>query len=142
LASWALDATRNVGPLSAGMIILGILGLMGGLSLLMQRRLNKKLSDDPSQDVNLITHELMFTLPGLLILLLLAPFILIGRAARSLKNKASAAIKAAKAKASGEDEEAPTLKSKRSLQRRCSSPRSRRRSYSPPWGWRCSMSWA
>lgn len=105
LASWALDATRNVGPLSAGMIILGLVGLMGGLSLLMQRRLNKKLSDAPTQDVNLLTHELMFTFPGLIILLLALPFILIGRAARGIKNKASAAIKAAKAKASGENED-------------------------------------
>ena len=93
VASWLFDLMRDLGPLSAGAIILAMLAMHWGLARLMQWRLNTKLSQAPDEPVNLILHELLFTLPVLIVLLILSPLLLLLLAMRNAALALKGALK-------------------------------------------------
>ena len=79
LAAMLLDLARTAGPIKC-IFAVGVVMLFGLLvSFLMQSRLNKKLGQEPGEPVHLFWHEAIFTLPGLIIWLMLLPFLLVAR---------------------------------------------------------------
>lgn len=107
LAAWAMDAARFMGPVQAALAALVLLGLHFGVAQFMQGRLNSRLEDRPEREVNMWLQELMFTLPGLVCLLLALPFILIARAVRgaskAVNDRLEARRKRKAAEAAGEE---------------------------------------
>lgn len=93
-----LDFARDAGPITCGVAV--ILAMLLGLviSQMMQGRLNRLLGQDPGAQVNIFFQELMFTLPGLIIWLLLLPFILIGRLLTGISKSLSRSAKERKKK--------------------------------------------
>lgn len=107
LTSWAFDAARDVGPLTAGGIILACLGLLSFLSWLMQRRINAKLDKDPATPVNMPLQELMFTTPGIIILIILSPLILVAKLVKRTREKVKAELDKRKRAPQDDDEAQP-----------------------------------
>ena len=79
-----LDLSRNAGPLSAALVVIVIAAVSLGTAALMQGRLNKLLSKDPDHKLNMFLQEAMFTIPGLIVLAILAPIWIGFRAAKGL----------------------------------------------------------
>lgn len=103
--AWLMDVLRTMGPLKAGLTIILCTGFCVGVARVMQWRLNRKLSDKPEEPVNLVLHELMFTLPGLFILLLFSPFLLAAKLVQAGAKAVKSGLEKRKKKAEGDDEQ-------------------------------------
>lgn len=80
LVSWLLDAMRTAGPIRVAVPVLLVCAIAYGVSTLMQRRLNRLLSESPETAQSMLWQEVVFSLPGMILYLMALPFILMGRA--------------------------------------------------------------
>ena len=105
LAAAGMDLMRDMGPISCAATVLGIMGLAFVISLLMQSRHNRTLSTQPDEPVNIFFQELLFTLPGLIIWLMLLPFLLMARVLKGVKKSVSTAREARQREAAAKQEQ-------------------------------------
>lgn len=77
LAAGLFDLTRNIGAMGGSLVVLGVGLLAFGVAWAMQRRLNKKLTEDPKSSVSLFSQEIAFSLPAVLLFIIALPALLI-----------------------------------------------------------------
>jgi hypothetical protein len=91
-AAGAFDLMRDVGPLGAGMMVAGACTLAFGVAWAMQSRLIKKLEENPKDTVSMLRQELKFSLPAIVLFIIMLPVLIVIKIARAAGNLLSSLV--------------------------------------------------